>query len=68
LIHLRMLSFAIRTFRPFEIFVQLIYSLFSFKFSLLNIFPPGNTGGADAITKGAMKIPKDLQEEMLKKE
>jgi hypothetical protein len=67
LTHLRMLSFAIRTFRPFEILVQLIYSLFSFKFSLLNIFPQGNTGGANAITKGAMTIPKDLQEEMLKK-
>ena len=66
LIHLRMLSFAIRTFRPFEILVQLTYSLFSFKFSFLNIFPQGNTGGADAIIKGAMTIPKDLQEEMLK--
>jgi hypothetical protein len=66
LTHLRMLCFAIRTFRPFEIFVQFFYSLFSFKFSLLNIFPQGNTGGANAISKGAMPIPDDLQKEILK--
>jgi Protein of unknown function (DUF3703) len=64
--HLRMLSFAIRTFRPFEIIVQFVYSLFSFKFSLLNIFPQGNTGGANAISKGAMPIPDDLQMYILK--
>lgn len=64
--HLRMLSFAIQTFRPFEIIIQFVYSLFSFKFSLLNIFPRGNTGGANAITKGAMPIPDDLQREILK--
>jgi hypothetical protein len=66
LIHLRMLNFAVRTFRPFEILVQFIYSLFSFKFSLLKIFPQGNTGGASAITKGAMTIPNDLLEEIIK--
>jgi hypothetical protein len=61
LVHLRMLRFALLTFRPFEILVQLLYSLFSFKFSMLNIFPQGNTGGASAIKKGQMKIPADIQ-------
>jgi hypothetical protein len=58
--HLRMLFFAIRTFRLFEIIIQFVYSLSSFIFSLLNIFPRGNTGGANAITKAAMPIPDDL--------
>jgi hypothetical protein len=61
IIHLRMLLFAIRFFKPVEIMVQLLYSLFSAKFSLLNIFPTGNTGGANAIKKGKMPIPEDLQ-------
>lgn len=61
IIHFRMLLFAIRFFKPLEIAVQLIYSLFSAKFSLLNIFPTGNTGGANAIKKGKMPIPEDLQ-------
>jgi Protein of unknown function (DUF3703) len=65
MVHLRMLSFAIRTFRPIEIAVQLLYSLFSFKFSLLNIFPQGNTGGANAITKGRMAVPADIQKDIL---
>ena len=60
--HLRMLKFSALTLRPFEILVQTLYSLFSFKFSILNIFPQGNTGGANAITKGKMKIPNDLKE------
>lgn len=59
--HLRMLRFAFLTFRPFEILVQTLYSLFSFKFSLLRIFPEGNTGGANAIKKGRMNIPADIQ-------
>jgi hypothetical protein len=66
LIHLRMLQFAILTFRPFEILVQTLYSMFSFKFSLLNIFPQGNTGGANAILKGRMQIPDDIQIEINK--
>lgn len=61
LIHLRMLRFAILTLRPFEILIQTLYSLFSFKFSMLSIFPQGNTGGANAITKGKMKIPADIK-------
>lgn len=61
LTHFRMLKFAILTFRPLEIIVQTLYSIFSFKFSMLNIFPQGNTGGANAITKGKMKIPEDIQ-------
>lgn len=61
LIHLRMLKFAVLSFRPVEILVQLLYSLFSFKFSMLNIFPQGNTGGANAIKKGKMEIPLDIQ-------
>jgi hypothetical protein len=62
LTHLRMLKFALLTFRPLEIIVQTLYSLFSFKFSLLNIFPQGNTGGANAIIKGRMEIPTDIQQ------
>jgi hypothetical protein len=62
LTHLRMLKFAILTFRPIEILVQTLYSLFSFKFSMLNIFPQGNTGGANAIKKGRMEIPNDIQQ------
>ncbi len=62
LTHLRMLKFAILTCRPFEILVQTLYSLFSFTFSLLNIFPQGNTGGASAIKKGRMEIPTDIQQ------
>jgi Protein of unknown function (DUF3703) len=61
LIHLRMLKFALIRFRPVEIFVQMLYALFSFKFSLLQIFPIGNTGGANAIKKGRMAIPVDIQ-------
>jgi Protein of unknown function (DUF3703) len=60
IIHLRMLKFSIITFRPLEILVQFIYSTFSFKFSLLKIFPKGNTGGANAVFKGKMQIPNDL--------
>jgi hypothetical protein len=60
-IHLRMLFFAVRFVKPAEILVQLLYSLFSAKASLLNIFPPGNTGGANAIKKGAMPVPGDLK-------
>lgn len=66
LTHLRMLRFAILTFRPFEILVQTLYSLFSFKFSLLNIFPQGNTGGVNALLKGQMQIPNDIQIELNK--
>jgi hypothetical protein len=66
LTHLRMLRFAILTFRPFEIVVQILYSLFSFKFSMLNIFPVGNTGGANAIKKGKMLIPQDIMEQLSK--
>ena len=66
LTHLRMLRFAILTLKPFEILVQTLYSVFSFKFSLLNIFPQGNTGGANAIKKGKMEIPKDIQLEISK--
>ncbi len=61
IIHFRMLKFAIITFRPLEIFVQSIYTIFSFKFSALNIFPKGNTGGANAIFKGKMELPKDIE-------
>jgi hypothetical protein len=61
LTHLRMLHFAIITFRPLEILVQTIYSLFSFKFSMFNVFPQGNTGGANAIIKGQMTIPSELK-------
>jgi Protein of unknown function (DUF3703) len=61
LTHVRMLKFAILRFKPFEIIVQTLYSLFSFKFSLLNIFPQGNTGGANAIKKGRMHLPLDLK-------
>jgi hypothetical protein len=60
LIHLRMLKFAIATSRPLEIIIQFLYSLFSAKFSMLNIFPKGNTGGVNAIFKGKMSIPEDL--------
>ena len=63
-IHLKMLQFAILTFRPTEIIVQFLYSLFSAKFSTFGIFPKGNTGGANAIFKGQMEIPKDLQMEL----
>jgi hypothetical protein len=66
LIHLRMLNFAIHIFKPIEITVQFIYSIFSFKFSLMNIFPEGNTGGANALTKGRMIIPTDIQREIFK--
>jgi hypothetical protein len=59
-IHLRMLKFAILTSRPLEIMIQFLYSLFSAKFSILNIFPKGNTGGVNAIFKGKMPIPEDL--------
>lgn len=62
LTHLKMLRFAIFTFRPIEILVQTLYSLFSFKFSMFNIFPQGNTGGANAIKKGRMEIPLDIQQ------
>ncbi len=65
-IHFRMLTFAIKTLRPLEILVQFFYTLFSGKFSMLNIFPPGNTGGASALTKGRMAIPKDIENEMRK--
>jgi hypothetical protein len=61
IIHLQMLKFAILTFRPLEVIVQTLYAIFSFKFSVLNIFPIGNTGGANAITKGKMTIPEDIQ-------
>lgn len=64
LTHLRMLRFALLTFRPLEIVVQTLYSLFSFKFSMLNIFPQGNTGGANALVKGRMTIPADIQNEL----
>lgn len=60
LIHLRMLKFAMLRFKPIEILVQFMYSLFSAKFSLLHIFPLGNTGGANALKKGRMEIPEDL--------
>lgn len=66
LIHIRMLWFAIRYFNPVEIVVQFIYSLFSAKFSMFNIFPQGNTGGANAIKKGKMPIPHDLKEFIIK--
>ncbi len=65
-IHFRMLTFAIRTFRPLEILVQFFYTLFSGKFSMLNIFPSGNTGGASALLKGKMAIPADIKSEMVK--
>jgi Protein of unknown function (DUF3703) len=65
-IHFRMLTFAIRTLRPLEILVQFFYTLFSGKFSMLNIFPQGNTGGANALTKGEMPVPMDLKMEMMK--
>ncbi len=61
IIHLRMLKFAILTSRPLEIVIQFLYSLFSAKFSLLNIFPKGNTGGVNAIFRGKMSIPDDLR-------
>jgi hypothetical protein len=64
LTHLRMLRFVLLTFRPFEIIVQTLYALFSFKFSMFGIFPQGNTGGANAITKGKMEIPIDLKRQM----
>jgi Protein of unknown function (DUF3703) len=67
IIHVRMLLFAIRFFKPVEILVQFLYSLFSAKFSLLNIFPQGNTGGANAIKKGVMPIPNDLKEFIVNK-
>lgn len=60
-IHLRMLKFAILTSNPLEIMIQFLYSIFSAKFSILNIFPKGNTGGANAIFKGKMSIPEDLK-------
>ena len=60
-IHLSMLKFAILTSRPFEIMIQVLYSLFSAKFSVLKIFPKGNTGGVNAIFKGKMSIPEDLR-------
>ncbi len=60
IIHLRMLALAIKSFKSFEIVVQFFYSMFSFKFSLFNIFPFGNTGRANAILKGKMPIPHDL--------
>jgi hypothetical protein len=65
-IHFRMLTFAIRTFRPFEILVQFFYTLFSSKFSMLNILPQGNTGGANALIQGRMDIPTDIKNEMMK--
>ena len=61
LTHLRMLKFAIITIRPVEFIVQILYSFFSFKFSMLDIFPQGNTGGANAILKGQMTLPTDIQ-------
>ena len=63
-IHLKMLKFAILTFRPVEVLIQLIFSLFSGKFSILGIYPAGNTGGANAIFKGKMEIPEDLKKKM----
>ena len=41
--------------------IQVLYSLFSAKFSVLKIFPKGNTGGVNAIFKGKMSIPEDLR-------
>jgi hypothetical protein len=63
-IHLKMLQFAILTFRPLEIIVQILYSLFSAKFTILGIYPEGNTGGAGAIFKGKMTLPEDLRNEI----
>ena len=59
-IHLKMLRFAILTFRPKEIIIQFIYSLFSAKFSAFEIYPKGNTGRANAMFKGQMDLPTDL--------
>ncbi|MBL7764733.1 MAG: DUF3703 domain-containing protein [Chitinophagaceae bacterium] len=59
--HLRMLKFAILTFRPFEILVQIIYTLLGGLLSLIGLVPLGNTGGANAISKGNMEIPNDIQ-------
>lgn len=59
--HLQMLKFAILTFRPFEILVQIIYTLFGGVLSLIGLVPNGNTGGANAISKGQMEIPDDIQ-------
>jgi Protein of unknown function (DUF3703) len=65
LIHLRMLQFALVTYRPIEILVQIVYSMFSFKFSMLNIFPKGNTGGVNAVTKGRMEVSSDIESILL---
>lgn len=56
-----MLKFAILTFRPFEILVQIIYTLLGGLLSLIGLVPLGNTGGANAISKGNMEIPNDIQ-------
>jgi TRAP-type mannitol/chloroaromatic compound transport system permease small subunit len=60
-IHFIMFWFAIRNSKWLDIPVQLLYSLFSAKFSILNIFPQGNTGTANDIFKGKMEVPADLQ-------
>ncbi len=66
IVHFKMLTLAVRTFRPFEIFIQFLFTVFSGKFSLMNIFPQGNSGRAKDILKGQMEIPPDLRGEMLK--
>jgi hypothetical protein len=63
-INLKMLQFALLTFRPIEIIVQLLYSMFSAKFSTFGIYPTGNTGGANAIFKGRMAFPIDLEQQI----
>lgn len=62
--HLRMLRFALQTFKPLEIIVQVLYSLLGGILSLIGFVPIGNTGGANAISKGAMEIPNDLKQIM----
>jgi Protein of unknown function (DUF3703) len=61
IIHIRILKFAFIALEPLEIIIQILHSLFSFKFLLQNIFPQGNTGGASGILKGKMTIPMDLK-------
>lgn len=60
--HLYMLRFALQTLRPKEIIVQVFYTLLGGILSFIGLVPIGNTGGANAISKGKMEVPEDLKQ------
>jgi hypothetical protein len=60
-IHFKMFWFALRNSKWLDIPIQFLYLLFSAKFSILKLFPQGNTGIAKDIFRGKMEVPKDLE-------